>query len=188
MQARTAVFVLLAASLLAGCARPPGTYDFEPVSVVDSDRDEVWQAALDFFIASGLPIHIADRETGLIVTDWMDATEFSVSELPESGEATPFCDCGTHMTVYWVRGKSTVLVGDAPGGEVELRVDCVYQARVDYGSPDSVYNVECPSTGHLEVLVESYVRAECLGETPDAVPILDLWEGKPLRASVRHSR
>ena len=178
MQARVVVVVLLSVSLLAGCVKPPGTYDIEAATVLDADRDVAWQAVVDFFGASGLPIHVADRGTGLVVTDWMDATELSLSELPDADKNLAFCDCGTgNITVYWVRGKSTVLVSDAPGGEVELRVKCVYQALVDYGSVDHIGDVECTSTGRLEELVESYVKARCLGMTPEAVPVLGSWEG-----------
>ena len=164
MRIRPVVLALLVVILVAGCAPiPPETYEFDPLTVVNADYDAVWDAVVEFFVLSGLLVEVVEKESGLIVTSWMNASRF------RSGpEDRTYCDCGSphglDPDAVWTRGKFTILVKPAAGGETELRVTCLYQQKGGFG--------QCSSTGYLEGRVHAYVHAKVQGEEAPQVPSL----------------
>ncbi len=166
---RRVATILAVAGLLAvgGCATPPANYDFDPVAVIDADFDAVWSAAVEYFAVSGLPIDTIEKDSGLIVSSWMDASE------PNSyNEDTRFCDCGGEgiATILWSRGKFNVFAKSATGGGTELRVTCTYQQRREL--MEEFTTVNCASTGYLEKMVHDFVEATVEGSSVPRVPTL----------------
>ena len=164
MSARAAVVIVVSLLLLGGCATPPKTYDFDPVAVINADFDTVWSTLVEYFAISSLPIDTIEKDSGLIVTSWMNASK-------GYGAADErFCDCGGSglAITHWTRGKFNVFVKEAAGGGIELRVTCTYQQRREvletYGT------VACPSTGCLEAQLHDYVKAKVGGGVAPPVP------------------
>ena len=157
--------VAVSAIMVAGCATAPKSYHFDPVAVVEADFDAVWSAVVEYFAISSLPIDTIEKDSGLIVTSWMDA-----SRGYGGSENKTICDCGGAgmMITHWARGKFNVFVKEAGGGGVELRVTCTYQQRREL--MESFSTVNCPSTGHLEKQVHDYVRAKVGDGAAPSVP------------------
>ena len=65
--------VVLTCSLGAGCASAPKTFNFNPVATIDAEYDDVWSAVVEYFAVSNLPIDTIEKDSGLIVTSWLDA-------------------------------------------------------------------------------------------------------------------
>jgi len=164
MTARTVVVFAISVLLLSGCATPPKTYEFDPVAVIDADFDDVWSTLVEYFAITSLPIDTIEKDSGLIVTSWMNASGGYGEENKQ------FCDCGGSglSIVHWSRGKFNVFVKEAAGGGVELRVTCAYQQRREL--MDTYFTQNCPSTGFLEHQVHDYVRAKVGGGVPPDVP------------------
>jgi len=161
---RATVAVVASLLFLGGCATAPKTYDFDPVAVIDADFDDVWSAVVEYFAISSLPIDTIEKDSGLIVTSWMDASG------GYGGADERFCDCGSGglTTYYWTRGKFNVFVKESAAGGVDLRVTCTYQQR--RGVLDTNATVSCPSTGYLEMQLHDYIRAKVSGGVVPAVP------------------
>jgi len=160
------VLALLVVIVDAGCApTPPETYEFDPITVVNADYGAVWDAVVEFFVLSGLLVDVAEKESGLVVTSWMNA-----SRLRSGPEDKTYCDCGSpgsNPGAVWTRGKFIILLKPAAVGGTELRVTCLYQQRGGFG--------RCSSTGYLEGLVHVYVHAKIKGEEAPQVPSLRSW-------------
>ena len=143
------------------------TYDFNPVSTIDSDFDNVWSAVIEYFVAAGLPIATIQKDSGLIVTEWMNA-ENTTGQL----ENKTICDCGpayAHTVLPWTRGKFSVFVKRLDDGASEMRVSCTFQ---QYRAPDQGGRGEvvgCNSTGSLEKAFQEFVLAKVHGTAPPQV-------------------
>ena len=156
---------LLILLFVSGCATAPKKYDFNPVCSLEGSYDEVWNALVEYFAIANLPINTIEKDSGLIVTSWMDASSGAGSE------DKTICDCGGSGIAIpqWSRGKFSVFVKVTPSGTVDLRVTCTYQQGRKF--MDAFATVVCESTGHLENNIHEYVRARATGlESPD-IPI-----------------
>lgn len=135
-------------------------------AVVDAGYDVVWHAVVEFFVVSGLPMDVSDRESGLLVTSWMD-----VSDPFLDPETELYCVCGTGGSLdidSWTRGKFTVSVKRVSEGRSEVKVSSLYQQQIQGEAGPMV----CTSTGNLEVLFLAYVQARVGGEQLPRVPRL----------------
>ena len=90
-----------AAVVLAGCATAPKEFAFDPTVTIDASYDAVWAAVVEFFAIGSLPIDTIEKDSGLIVTSWMDAGKGPHEENKD------YCDCGSAGmgTKEWTRGK-----------------------------------------------------------------------------------
>lgn len=159
---------------LFSCATAPKVHIFDPIANLNGDYDTAWDAIVEFFAVSSLPISTIEKDSGLIVTDWMDASGSSGGT--EGGQ---FTDCGgSGITVQiWTRGKFNVHLTEAAPGRIQLRVTCTYQACRIFGEARAVIN--CNSTGFLEKALHEYVRARLSG---DPVPEVDVFLPAPAQA------
>jgi len=149
---------------LSGCATAPKHYEFDPVCTFDCDFDTVWSAVVEYFAISSLPIATIEKDSGLIVTSWMNASKGTGSE------NKIYCDCGgAGLNIpQWTRGKFNVFVKELQGGKVDLRITCVYQQEREF--MESYSTVDCASTGYLEKNIHDYVLAKVSGEGIPDVP------------------
>lgn len=156
---------ILVALLGTGCAAPK-QFVFDPVATYDADYDAVWTAVIEYFATANLPIQTIEKDSGLIVTEWMDASENSIS----AKENKLYCDCGgAGLTVRrWTSGKFSIHVKRLPGGNADLRVTCTFQQGREI--MDTVTVTDCPSTGYLEKMIHDYVRVKVSGGQPPDVP------------------
>ncbi len=141
-----------------GCASAPKTFQFEPVAAIDANYDQVWGAVVEFFAISNLPITTIEKDSGLIVTTWLNAGA-------TFGENKDFCDCGGKgiSDANWTRGKFSILVSRVTDSKTNLRVTCTYQqGRSVLGSASGV--ASCNSKGFLEAHVHDYVRSKLAGQ------------------------
>lgn len=157
---------LLIVSLLffVYCATAPPKYEFNPVATIDADFDAAWTAVVEYFAIGSLPVNTIEKDSGLIVTSWMDA---SINGMKED---KTFCDCGGAGLAIpqWTRGRFNIFVKKLPAGGIDLRVTCTYQQRRSF--MDSYNTVNCESTGHLESAIHDYVRAKTLGLEMPEIP------------------
>jgi hypothetical protein len=157
-------FLTLAVAFsLAGCATAPKQFTFDPVVTIDASFDDVWSAVVEFFAVGTLPIETIEKDSGLIVTSWMDATE-------EQGYVDDrWCSCGSEFLSPedWTRGKFNIFAKSLGPNSTQLRVTCLYQqARGGLGSGI----VTCNSNGSLEAAIQRYVAVKVTGGTPVAPP------------------
>ena len=165
MFTRTVMSIGIIFVLVAGCATPPKTYEFDPVIVIDSDFDSVWSAVVEYFAIGSLPIDIIEKDSGIIVSSWMNASGSNIGK-----EDKTYCDCGGSGLgiIHWSRGKFNVFVKPVADGGTELRVTCNYQQRREL--MDVYKTVNCASTGYLEHQLHEYVSAKVQGVTPPGLP------------------
>ena len=157
------LLVILIVLSMVGCATPPAMYTFNPVVNIRADYDAVWSEVVECFAIGNLPISTIEKDSGLIVTEWMDARG-------RSNTKERFCDCGSAALEIpnWTRGKFSVFAKETNDGSVDLRVTCMFQQKRPFGDTWSI--VHCNSTGFLEGLVQDYVRAKVEGTAPPEVP------------------
>lgn len=154
----TAFFVPIVC-LMFGCATAPAKFTFNPVAELTGDFETVWSAIVEYFAIGNLPIQTIEKDSGLIVTSWMDASTIS-----GSSEDKRLCDCGGSglTSPRWTRGKFSIFVKRVAEGRIDLRVTCTYEQYRVFA--DAASTVLCNSTGYLEDGLHEYVRAK-LAET-----------------------
>ena len=162
------VVVCVATLFLLGCAvAPPKEFQVNPVVTIPGDFDAVWPAVVEYFATTNLPIKTIEKDSGLIVTEWFDA-----SEKPGWGkEDKTLCDCGLApkiVALQWNRGKFSVFVKQTSAGEIALRVTCAYQQLRTF--LDEYRVVNCNSTGYVESQLHQYVMARVTGVATPEVP------------------
>jgi len=156
-----------------GCATAPKKFDFNPVAAIPGDFDAVWAAIVEYFAVANLPIATIEKDSGIIVSDWVDA-----SRRPGGAEDKRLCDCGTAVLVIpmWTVCKFNVFAKRSVAGTVEVRVTCSYRQCRLLG--ESCWTVNCNSTGRLERQLQEYVRARVRGSAPPEVRVMK----RPARA------
>ena len=153
------IIIPLLALILCGCAAGslPQTYEFNPTATITTDYDAAWGALIEYFAIASLPIETIEKDSGLVVTSWMDAAN------------TSYCDCGSPgmATAPWTRGKFNVFVQDTPEG-IKVRVTCTYQQQIQFLDYVTVNN--CNSTGELEAQLHNYIQARTSKQPLPDVP------------------
>lgn len=159
------LLICIIALAVWGCATAPGNFNVTPVATIPGDFDAVWEAVIEYFAVANLPIATIEKESGLIVTDWMDA-----SGRWGGAEDKSLCDCGGSgfFTQHWTRGKFSVFVKRTDTGAVDMRVTGSFQQRRSLADTYSIVN--CNSTGYLERQVHGYVAAKVQGTDTPQVP------------------
>jgi len=142
-----ALLFLLGAVALASCATAPKPRPIEKSFMFpDASYDEVWKATNQALEQRGLPVDIADKELGILTTDWFHFT-YTVTR-----QDTNYADCGTlDLFSHELdrRGRLKLLVrGDSTG--VTLKINVEYeQSYADQPGSDAIVR-SCVSTGYME--------------------------------------
>jgi hypothetical protein len=162
-RAEILLVVILMCVLGIACATAPKKFSFNPVVTIEADYDAIWAAVVEYFAIGNLPIDTIEKDSGLIVTSWMDAGA-------GMAEDKRLCDCGGAglASVYWSRGKFSVFVKKLDGGKADLRVTCTFQQKRKF--MDAWNTVNCSSTGFLESRIHEYVKAKTTGAQLPEVP------------------
>lgn len=140
--------------LFWGCmARAPQARTIVNTFPIQSAFDSVWQAVIETFADLNLSIDNMEKDSGLIVTDWIDF----------SGQTNEgYCDCGKLGVdrEETREGKFNVFVKRIDAISCEVKVNCVYQQR--YYSPldGKIYTRQCVSTGYLEAGMFDLIRSK----------------------------
>jgi hypothetical protein len=168
---RSPVLLVLAVVALVGCATAPKQFTFDPTLSIDANYDAVWSAVVEYFAVSSLPIATIEKDSGLIVTGWMDAGNGS------GAENKVYCDCGGSglNTQDWTRGKFNVFVKSLGDEKTQIRVTSTYQQGRHFS--DVASTVNCSSTGFLEKGVHDYVLARVQNAGLPQVPVFAPGQG-----------
>jgi len=156
------LFLLL---VCLGCATAPPKFEFNPVATIKGDYDKTWAAIVEYFAVGNLPIKTIEKDSGLIVSDWMDASDGTGMR-----EDKTICDCGgAGLTIQkWTRGKFSVFAKKIDDSSCDMRVTCTYQQYRTFS--DAGNTVNCNSNGNLEKMLHDYVRAKVEGTALPEVP------------------
>jgi hypothetical protein len=126
---------------LWSCATAPVPRQIVNSFQIDKPFDLVWSAVIETFAELQLPIMNMEKDSGLIVTDWIELV---------GQDNSGYCDCGglgINIEVNRV-GKFNVFVKKASGDSCEIKINTSYQQTIKFG--DLVSKRNCISTGKLE--------------------------------------
>ena len=139
---KTKVFVLFCLIFyLSGCATPPKPREIISAFPIERSYDLVWQAVIETFAELQLPVMNMEKDSGLIITDWIDLT----------GQGnTDYCDCGgLGINIELNRvGKFNVFVKKLAENSCEVKINTMYQQTIKFS--DLISKRKCISTGKLE--------------------------------------
>jgi len=132
-----AVFVFL-----YSCATAPKARVIQNSFPIDASYDTVWSALIETFAEMQFPIDNMEKDSGLIVTDWINIRG-------EGNEGC--CDCGGLgvNTEVSREAKFNVFVKKVSENSCEVKVNCQFQQGYRFGD-GPIYVRECVSTGNLE--------------------------------------
>lgn len=141
------MFSGLTTLLCLSCATAPKIRpeDVQKKFHVEVPFDVAWTAVIGTFADLNLPIANLEKDSGLIMTDWV--------RFPED-----FCDCGSAPLAIEIsrQGKFNVFV-KREGTGVSLTVNTTYEVVREV--MDTRANVRCVSTGRLEQTIHERVQA-----------------------------
>ncbi|MDE2737468.1 MAG: hypothetical protein OXI72_23960 [Gemmatimonadota bacterium] len=84
--------------LFAGCASPPQQYDFKKDFLLpDVDQDAAWSAIVGLFAEKNWTITTMEKDSGIIVSDWLGLTD---------KDGKQFADCGTTKWFVAAKGRT----------------------------------------------------------------------------------
>ena len=161
------LLIFVTALTVWGCATAPLKFDFNPVATIPGDFDVVWSAIIEYFAISNVPITTIEKDSGIIVSDWMDA-----SAQRSRAEDETFCSCGRAgvATIWWTRVRFSVFAKRTDAASVDVRVTCLYQQHRQFADLYATGN--CNSTGYLERQLHEYVMAKVQGSPAPEVQVL----------------
>jgi hypothetical protein len=139
--------VVLFIVFLSGCATaPPATYDFESQKNYIMPYDGLWKHLTRFFDDREIPLHTAEKDYGIIVTEELN--------IPYRGFRynSEYSDCGRLGGFYVFReiiGKFNVVAKEINDITTSVRVNTSYRASKWYGERFEGW-VICQSRGHVE--------------------------------------
>jgi hypothetical protein len=136
--------------LLCACA-PPKTYTFDKMFNHTADFDKVWTAVIETFGELNLPVENMEKDSGLIVTDWISVAE--------GKKACDYCDCGGAGLVWVARGtegKFNVFVKRMESGGCSITVNTSFRQLRQSDAGGSKY-ATCNSSGQLETRINTLV-------------------------------
>jgi hypothetical protein len=140
-----AIFVIPV--LLSACATEPKAHEFQKTWTVPTTYDQAWSAAVQLFAENEWPIATLEKESGIIVSDWINI-----------GLKSGHADCGSPGLAGVDRreAKFNVFLKDYESGtaltvNTNLRELRIFDHR-------SVYR-DCTSTGSLESNLHSQLLA-----------------------------
>ncbi len=149
--------------LFASCAtsmsyQPPVASDIQSTRTFSGDLNAAWNAVIDAFGSAQWPISQIEKESGLIVTDWIRS-------------AYEFSDCGTVGEQTYNRVLE-LPVGSAAGtGVLQVRFNVIVRSVGDDSVSVTVNSVHrstmeaftCVSTGQVERIIHDHVEQALRG-------------------------
>jgi hypothetical protein len=150
------IYLLLIFFLLTGCATvPPAKHDFQSIMIYNASYDKVWKQLLSFFKDREITLPIAEKESGLIVTEEL--------KIPYRGFAyqSDYCDCGRPGGFYVfheIIGKINVIVKKLSEDKTSVEVSTNYRASKWLGSNFKGW-VMCESKGFAEKRILTYLES-----------------------------
>lgn len=170
LQFGIAVFPILA----TGCvSRPtyyaPGPQTARPAVMIGAPFDRTWEAVIDLFARSMVPIETLERASGLIV-----ATRAVVpTTTPAQRDAAlELANCGVirggvrldDVVYYPTSARYNVVVRARGDSSSSLQVTAAFVGRIeDSGRTMYPSLVECSSRGTFEAMVEETIKARAEG-------------------------
>jgi uncharacterized lipoprotein len=141
--------------MLTGCASAPRQHDYDKMFTYAEDYESIWKAVIATFAELNLPISNLEKDSGLVMTDWIDvgSTDFE-------GRA---CDCGKAglATTLATRMKFNVFVRDDSGEGISVTVNVTSQQLRELLDEQKWF--PCTSLGSLEsainVKISSHLRS-----------------------------
>jgi len=121
------------------CATAPVPQQIVNSFKIDRAFDSVWVAVIETFSDLQLPILNMEKDSGLIVTDWIDF---------KGQDNNGYCDCGklTWKKEETREGKFNIFVKKITEASCEIKINTMYrQIIINYGDKR-----DCVSTGKLE--------------------------------------
>jgi len=134
--------------LVMGCATVPVRQDTPRIYHYEASPDEVWGALTEVVREMELPVETAEREAGLLTTDW-----FGVESDEES------IDCGTRPPGplgYFSARIQARATEEAHG--VRLEITAAFQGLLSDLAAERTYTLRCFSTGKWESLISGMVE------------------------------
>ena len=131
---------LVLALCFASCATPPQIHEFQKTWTVPSSFDKTWSATVQLFAEHGWPIDTLEKDSGIIVSDWIQLN---------GSESAAFVDSGNAGLAY-VRSreaKFNVFIQNE-GANPSLTVNTNF--REQWTFDQQVWYQECTSLGVLE--------------------------------------
>jgi hypothetical protein len=138
---KSKLWALAVIFLFVSCATAPKPREIINSFPIEKPYDAVWQAVVETFAELQLPIMNMEKDSGLIVTDWIDFT---------GQKNTDYCDCGglgINIEVNRV-GKFNVFVKKVTDNSCEAKINTMYQQTIKFS--DVISKRKCVSTGNLE--------------------------------------
>jgi len=140
MKTKTLI-LLLACIYLLSCATAPKPRQIMNSFPIEESYDSTWSALIETFAELHLPIQNMEKDSGLIITDWIEFTGQSNED---------YCDCGGLGINIEVNrlGKFNVFIKKITKDSCQVTVNCQYKQTIRFG--DTVGERKCISTGNLE--------------------------------------
>jgi hypothetical protein len=152
---KTKIIALFVISLsFMSCATAPPPRQITNAFQIENSHDAVWQALIETFAELNLPIQNMEKDSGLIVTDWIDFTGQTNEDYADCG------GLGINIEVNRV-GKFNVFVKKITENTCEIKVNTMYEQTMKFG--DSLYKRKCNSTGKLEAEIFNLIKTK-IGE------------------------
>ena len=148
MKVRLITVLLLCFGLIC-CASAPAPKQIVSSFSIDKPYDATWSALIEVFAELQLPIQNMEKDSGLILTDWIDFT---------GQDNTGYCDCGGLGINIEVNrlGKFNVFVKKTGDNSCDIKVNTQYQQTYKFG--DDLYKRNCVSTGKLEAEIYNRIK------------------------------
>jgi hypothetical protein len=133
------IFICL---FLWNCAIAPAPREIMKSFPIEKPYDRVWSAVIETFAELQLPIQNMEKDSGLIITDWIDFT---------GQKNEDYCDCGGLGINTEVRrsGKLNVFVKKINENSCEIQVNTMFEQMIRFGDTAPTKR-NCVSTGNLE--------------------------------------
>jgi hypothetical protein len=131
--------------LLPACVTAPTVHEFQKTWTMPGSFDQTWTATVQLFAENGWPIATLARDSGIIVSDWVDI-----------GTEGNFTDCGSAPLAVALQreAKFNVFIRDAATGPT-LTVNANFRELRSFNQ-QTVY-ADCTSMGVLEAQLHDQI-------------------------------
>ncbi len=163
----------LALATLVACATAPKPHTFNNAARVSASYDAVWAATINAFASNNWPIQTMEKDSGLIVSDWMKAPRDAFLDCGGSGLAIPQRQMIRFNVMVEGGPQATTVTVNVTGKEIR---------ELD----DDTFSVDCYSNGKAEQRIHTLVsqrarsrRGGAKAATADATrPAADATQGR----------
>jgi hypothetical protein len=153
---------LVAMLALASCATAPQVHQFQKSWTMPCSFDKAWSATVELFAERGWPIATLEKDSGLIVSDWVSL-----------GPQDRYTDCGSPGLAIPLRREARFNVFIRPGETgPSLTINTTFRELRSFDQ--QTFYRDCTSTGALESELEAQILAKAQqgvsAESPSATP------------------